>query len=90
MENHKDKNKVYENRFWVRELISVWKVLAPYNSRPKTVPLMKHTNGWVFLMFIFPKSNKKRNIQKKHFFICFLVPKKINHCSYVSPFLMEN
>ena len=43
----------------------------------------------VFLMFIFPKSNKKK-ILKINIIYLFFGSAKINHYSYVSSFIMEN
>jgi len=41
------------------------KVLSPYNTHPKIIPLIKYTNGCVlFLIFIFPKSNKKKILKR--------------------------
>jgi len=41
MENHKDKTKSAKTRFRSESRLRVGKVLASYNTRPKTIPLIK-------------------------------------------------
>jgi len=41
MENHKNQIKSAKTKFRIRSRLRVGKVLAPYNARPKVVPLIK-------------------------------------------------
>jgi len=46
---------------------------------------------WLFKIFIFPENNNKWIYKRnKNNFLIFLGPTRINHRSYVSPFMMEN
>ena len=51
------KSKVYEKPdFGFRSRLRVGKVLAPHNTRPKTVPLIKCAKViWFFKIFNFPQ-----------------------------------
>jgi len=51
---------------WLR----IWKVLAPYNIRPKTIPLIKIQMDVVSFKCLLSQNNKKRKFKrkKKYFF----------------------
>jgi len=72
MKNHKKKSKVCEKPdFGSESRLRVGKVLAPYNARPKMIPLIKRAKRmWFSKYLIFPKSNNKRmyKINKNNFF----------------------
>jgi len=68
----------------------VEKVLIPHNVHPKTILLIKHGKGCGFSKHLFfPKVIIKECTKETKIIFCFLGP-KINHRSYVSPFIMEN
>jgi len=61
MENHKNQIKSAKTKFMVRESLRVGKVLAPYNARPKAVPLIKFAKETCLFKYLFFPKEKKIN-----------------------------
>ena len=90
--NKKDKTMSAKNpNFGFGSRLRVGKVLAPYNVRPKTVPLIKCAKGCGFQnIYFFTKIVIKEYTKETKIIFSFLGPTRINPRSYVSSFIMEN